>query len=50
MSEGSEQPRPGASENDVPRGKDDSKTGIVIGLVMFGSILVLMIVAQLLRT
>ena len=50
MSENTDGPSQPGPENEPSQAKDDSKTGMVIGLVMFGAILVLMIVAQLLRT
>jgi hypothetical protein len=50
MSESSNHPNETGSEQEPSQPKDDSKMGIIIGLVMFGALLALMIVAQLLRT
>jgi hypothetical protein len=50
MSESNTDPSETGSEKEPSQSKEDSKMGMMIGLVMFGAILVLMIVAQLLRT
>jgi hypothetical protein len=50
MSDGNDASGQDGPEGGTSKSKDDSRTGIVIGLVMFGAILVLMIAAQLLRT